>query len=122
MSTLEDIKKRAENASPGPWRFDAERWLESEAPVGEYVIAPGEYSVDVAQPLAVRASDADFIAHSRTDVPKLVAALEAVEGMTGKLLDASDSPPGQDEFNKGVDQGFAIAAKAIRSAIEEALR
>lgn len=96
MSTLEDIKKRMDEAEEARRNYSGED--EAEGNKLAYLAEMSSY-----------------------DVPKLVAALEAVDGMTGKLLDSSDSPPGQDDFNKGIDQGFAIAAKAIRSAIEEAL-
>ena len=122
MSTLDDIKKRAEKATEGPWIEFHENGTPGVAEAFTCPPATGPFLIDYGADRDQQKRDADFIAHARTDVPKLVAALDAVEGMTGKLLDSSDSPPGQDDFNKGIDQGFAIAAKAIRSAIEEALR
>jgi hypothetical protein len=73
MKRLDDIKARAEAATEGPWRvqldgFDYGPWDEV------YVDnARGECP---CTPCGV--SNAEFVAHARTDVPALVAAVEAV--------------------------------------------
>lgn len=63
---LEAMRERAEAATEGPWTADG---LEGnlDSPRGR-----------VAEATWWREVDAQFIAHARTDVPRLVAALEAV--------------------------------------------
>lgn len=69
---LDEIQARADAATPGPW---------------EHV---GSYGRIVSGPVQVcraygddgtATPDAAFIAHARTDVPRLVAALRAVEAL-----------------------------------------
>ena len=114
MSTLDDIKKRAENATEGPWGSSDDG--------GEYRSAYVEttWSVDGenAEPITdyLKPADAEFIAHSRTDVPKLVAALEAMEAQVLLLESIQD---GTDSIGANVVAGSV--AENIRYVIEEAL-
>lgn len=81
MSQLEEIKARAEKATPGPWMKDPDE------PV--HIMKPDKpgFSWDGTVVATLQRDDfglfeeanADFIAHARTDIPKLLAALEAVE-------------------------------------------
>lgn len=68
MSDLQDalaqIKARAENATEGPWEVLKERVVTED--------------MDLITPRLHWAPDAEFIAHARTDVPRLVEAIEAV--------------------------------------------
>lgn len=62
---------------------------------------------------------AEFIAHARTDVPRLVAALRAVEALTYASDDGSDF-----EHSEGCDgqsECDACWAADIRAAIRDAL-
>ena len=78
MSTLDEIKARAEEARPGPWEViedegtvrtqDGEIMFDRSVESGSYWNSHGR-------------RNAEFIAHTRTDIPKLLAALEAVEGL-----------------------------------------
>lgn len=70
MSDLEAIKARAAAATKGPWRADP-------GGCAPYVDAPSD---DIATNV-YEMDDARFIAHAREDVPRLVAALEAVEAL-----------------------------------------
>ena len=76
MSTLEEIKARAGRATPGPWEaqlsFNRE-WMLILANSGT---ADEDHIGKVADD-----DDAEFIAHARTDVLNLLAALEAVEAL-----------------------------------------
>jgi len=78
MSRLEEIRKRCENASEGPW-------VSSEMIGDEYVSN----------------ADAAFIAHARDDVPWLLARIEELEAdlvqaeyeLDAALQEALDSTP-----------------------------
>ena len=113
MSTLDDIKKRAEGHTPGPWRFDADGWLETEGPsTNGYVIAPGPYSHDEVQCFQFEEADAELIAAA----PKLLAALEAVEGVLSALDEI------QANCDTGVENVYAGRVSGLLSAaISEAL-
>ena len=66
MNRLNEIEARANAATEGPWNVFMGR-----------IDHPGRSLVAVAYDVA-REEDAEFIAHARTDVPALVAALRAV--------------------------------------------
>ena len=72
VRSLDAIKARAEAATEGPWRV-----------ISDYI--PGVIEVegptarnDYVAELSADKADLEFIAHARTDIPALVAALEAV--------------------------------------------
>jgi len=72
-SELDQIRQRAEDATDGPW-FGS---------MGESVVfgrIPGD---EVAQ--CARRADARFVQASRTDVPRLVAALTAALDMVDRI-------------------------------------
>lgn len=78
---LDEIQARADAATDGPWAA-IERALGDVyiAELGMYGVAwdePAEWHDSDEASLA----DAEFIAHARTDVPRLVAALRAVEAL-----------------------------------------
>lgn len=87
MGKLEEIKKRAEEATPGPWEVTISN---DDYPPVVYSVFTSDYGDTVAQlseeeraflregPLSTESADAWFIANARTDVPRLVAALEGV--------------------------------------------
>ena len=67
MNRLNEIEARANAATEGPW--DLIGGGEYVTPVG-IMVAPDDGGVNGA--------DAEFIAHARTDVPDMAAALRAV--------------------------------------------
>lgn len=72
MSELDAIKARAEAATEGPWRVRTDYIpgvIEVEGPTA---------SNDYVAELSADKADLEFIAHSRADIPALVAAVEAV--------------------------------------------
>ena len=80
---LNEIEARANAATKGPWESDEYTEID---PDGFYelsrVIAPDpddgeDYAIGVVH-VGILRPDATFIAHARTDVPALVAALRAV--------------------------------------------
>ena len=67
---IEAIRKRAEAASEGPWWASDGLYVVNNLTGDSY-----EWDADfVAE--TERESDADFIAHARTDIPKLSAEIE----------------------------------------------
>lgn len=132
MNRLDEIEARANAATEGPWNADG--------------FADGDtISLDVYAPGAAHAvardirshSDADFIAHARTDVPALVGALRAV---LAALPEPSDENPfmydpwdddSVDPSNsgdvvhaavsKGWDAGAVSLSNEVRAAITSAL-
>lgn len=73
---LKAIEARCEAATPGPWGRGC---LDEEMVYATTEIAStGENGPLVAETYAVNASsDADFIAHARTDIPRLIATIES---------------------------------------------
>jgi hypothetical protein len=88
---LADIEARAEAATPGPWAWDSRGIKDTDVQVGiaadEWGIQwsgfiPEDRKADYIGPIAVinggnESSDADFIAHSRSDVSRLLATIRA---------------------------------------------
>lgn len=102
---LNEIEARANAATRGLW--------------GWAVSADRRWAEVTAMPDAIAVSrsadddDADFIAHARTDVPVLVAALRAVL----RVCDATEATP----VPGIVITGAHVSTTNIRRAIEEAL-
>lgn len=111
MSNLEDIKARVAGHTPGPWRFDADGWLEAEPPsVHGYVISPGPYDHDEVQRLQIEDADGVLIAAA----PKLLAALEVVELALADLDKTFDGP--EDE-----DKAIRVISETLRRLMRNAL-
>lgn len=69
MNRLDEIEARANAATEGPWEWDPQDgWLGTE----------DEVTVGWKWGTLTQEGDGQFIAHARTDVPALVAALRAV--------------------------------------------
>lgn len=64
MNRLDEIEARANAATEGPWEAHGSLITSLTGPGGEVAEASGQ--------------DTEFIAHSRTDVPDMAAALRAV--------------------------------------------
>ena len=72
---LAEIRARAEAATEGPWSVHrSER-------TGTYVTRPDLLGIAREWSLVWQDGDAEFIAASRTDLPALLAAVEAVMGL-----------------------------------------
>lgn len=76
---LKGIRERAEAATAGPWEL----------------IGGGEYVTGVSILVApddggVTGNDAEFIAHARTDLPRLLDAVEAVMREVGYAPESND--------------------------------
>jgi hypothetical protein len=108
MSTLDEIEARADKATAGPWRIEKDREEDyeqgipySEWPqtlVGPENAYPSEWSKrngtthQVDEISELKFPDAEFIASAREDVPRLLAALRAVEALhvPGRAYEAED--------------------------------
>ncbi|MBR8661186.1 ead/Ea22-like family protein [Brevibacillus sp. NL20B1] len=90
---LAAIRERAEKATPGPWR-----WSNAKVLNGKYDFVPqGSYLADTlimfGDTYENGEHDAEFIAHAREDIPRLLDALEAAYAEIERLkrkLDAMD--------------------------------
>ena len=110
MKKLEEIRARAEQATLGPWRTGGDSEEYRSAYVETTWAVDGEHTELVTDYL--KPADAEFIAHSRTDVPKLVTALEAVEALVTSTPQVS-----------GLGGPHTLVpAEAIIQAIQEALQ
>lgn len=82
-SELAAIEARAEAAAPGPWKHVGSCIVEGPAYEETWVDNGGKAHVQCGHRPTIydegghSEEDAEFIAHSRTDVPRLVAALRA---------------------------------------------
>ena len=85
---LAAIRERAEKATPGPWHVYAAYSLSDITPETRTCV------VDcVASDGTLAREDAEFIAHAREDIPRLLDALEAAYAENERLkrkLDAMD--------------------------------
>lgn len=80
MTRLEEIKRRAETATPGPWEFEG--WDNHK----RGVVQSKEMCIAIAQ---WSSHDARFIAHARTDIPLLVAEVERLQSENSAFLEGS---------------------------------
>lgn len=92
---LSAIEALAEAATPGPWKYDWGNW-DVEGPMPDrYVVAAldassREPSFGGQEPNPVAApTDGEFIAHARTDVPRLVAEVRRLQKHTTPLVVAA---------------------------------
>ena len=83
MSRLEEIRKRYEAATPGPWE------TQSTSISGERLLITEKHGTFSTRSVQMRAKDADFIAHSREDIPWLV---EIVEKLLVPWLNLGNGP------------------------------
>lgn len=85
---LEEIKARADAATPGPWEFEPQEVEEDDEPcTGAWVpkacpftYGDGLYYMDDA--------NAEFVANARQDVPDLLAEVERLKSQYDELVDA----------------------------------
>lgn len=90
MTKLEEIQARADAATEGPWEVDRNYPFSSDL-VGIYATNRKNYVIkaDDQDEYLTRGDDATFIAQAREDVPKLVAALRAVEAVHPRTCEQS---------------------------------
>jgi hypothetical protein len=81
-SDLAEIQARVDAATPGPWKHDGSGDVED---VPEFVLDRFDIMPQTIARADLRNEDAEFIAHARTDVPMLVAALVAAQDRIREL-------------------------------------
>jgi hypothetical protein len=91
---LEAIRKRAEAATEGPWEY-----------VGGvhkliYTHTPTYRVANIIVEELSEEPDGEFIAHARQDVPKLLAEIERLKGMTAWYRHAAKKYAENSYFNK----------------------
>lgn len=95
VRSLDAIKARAEGATVGPWEVDPHADSENGAGIhskSDCVIEGGMEGNYPCSPVGVNEeADAQFIAHSRADIPALVAAVEAVLELHKPITDDGNS-------------------------------
>ncbi|MEU3847174.1 hypothetical protein AB0E44_09275 [Micrococcus terreus] len=118
---LAEIRARAENATEGPWSFQPGGFYTCGEPAccsedwDNRIRASGTVLLEDHQLIA---TDAEFIAASRTDVPTLLAAVEAIDRLI-RPWEASEveaHSPGA-----GFHAALQFAAHHVRAAITTAL-
>lgn len=86
---LAEIRARAEAATPGPWVVESGNWTGGE-PWHQYRPAvPVKGRMFGGEPLTTE-EDAEFCAHARTDVPRLLAAYEEATRTAEECRSARD--------------------------------
>lgn len=119
---IEEIKARADAATPGPWAIDEFNGVIESHSVRDRVNEPShdwEYRA-VSCSLPEKAEDAEFIAASRADIPELLAYIahlearlenrELPEGVRWQPIPDGDSPGAtQDRY---VALGYNAALRA----------
>ena len=109
----------ADAATEGPWRHEAD-----DSPF-DVPITTGELDYLCTSPDdGVRGGhsieDAAFIVASRTAVPKMAAALQAVLAMLAIEHEDEDNPTGS-QFDRDSAFGFNLALSVVQRAINDAL-
>ena len=122
---LAEIQARADAATDGPWAAHAFGYPGQEEPSSIVVhrgnfdwqaISDGEFVASMPMWDRQESDDADFIAHARTDVPALVAALRAV---LAKCARVRQNNTGSD-FRAGGIAAAGIIEHAVAAALGEA--
>lgn len=120
MNRLDEIEARANAATDGPWTHAP--WggqnQNGDYSGGNVFDADGEYVVSDVSDV-----DGALIAHARTDVPALVAALRAVlvevDGIEG--LATEHGRLDFDPSHKAMATAYSLSARGLRAAITSAL-
>ena len=85
---LQEIRERADKAEPGPWRVAGrDAIVRREVWTGHYIIAAGD-AMTPNNALRPR-QNMEFIAHSRTDVPRLIGLVGEMAGVLESFRDTN---------------------------------
>lgn len=116
IDRLDEIQARADNATDGPWQVSPDGPAEGYAgPIyteSDFTDVPELVSDGTWLP------NAEFIAHARTDVPALVAALQAALVKCDRLEALAvmrDNP--YDDFSRGARAAISEIRKPIEAAL-----
>src|SRR5690625_1706277 len=83
VEELAEIKERAEKASEGPWDVDVPVDYCANCENGYEIVQSELFLAPIVAELNV-ADDAEFIAHAREDIPKLLAEIERLRELLNK--------------------------------------
>ncbi len=114
---LDEIKARAEAAAEGPWATDI-----ATGDTGNIVVygqAPDDDRPDertLVDADVISTADAEFIAHARTDLPDMAAALTAVLNIPAELDDLVGDH-GAQSFANGHNAALALVHHAITTVL-----
>lgn len=76
---LNEIKARANSATPGPWEAKPGKQIDDD--LYDYTVFGDGKAICWSQP----DYDAEFIAHARTDIPLLLLEIELLQAQNAKL-------------------------------------
>ena len=115
---LEEIKERAARATSGPWKHGYADGSGIDTIVADKPVAVTMWGCSCCKGEVTEENfqDAKFIANARTDIPKLVEALEiAVEA----LKNAANQVTWVDEKNPKVILTYGFPVESCRKALEK---
>jgi beta-lactamase class A len=120
---LAEIRARVDAATEGPWEDvvddlndDVDVWRDGESRL--WVANTGEVFTASAQRARQILADAEFIAASRTDLPALLAAVEAVREKCTLAIEEFEDPVYEDN---GYALGIVAASRTLLNALTAAL-
>ena len=120
---LAEIRARAEAATEGPWEDvvddlndDVDVWRDGES--RSWVANTGEVFTASAQRARQILADAEFIAASRTDLPALLAAVEAFKKHSDRIVNEFEDPAYE---SNGYALGAAATARTLMDIFTTAL-
>ena len=108
---LDEIRDRADRATGGPWSWASRVTVDGDS----WAVFDGSDHA-LASNSDGWSADAEFIAHAREDVPRMVAALRGVLRQADALDELSASPIGASYAG-----ALSLGARGIRHAITKAL-
>ena len=111
---LAEIRARVEAATEGPWEWAAHTTVDGD----KWAVFHGESTSALAMNNDGWAPDAEFIAASRTDLPALLAAVEAVRELADRLEWEADPA---NHLGSDLDYCRIATAQRIRTALTAAL-
>ena len=113
LPALEEIRERADAASPGPWEADVEHGYDMDDEPFTFDVVTGPDGQMALETLA----DLRFAAHARTDVPRLLAVVD-------KVLELTAAPTEEHRDLDGNLEGTVtrmVRCDVLREAITRAL-
>lgn len=113
---LDEIEARSDAANDGPWYAESRNVDDPYSLTTVYNVFHNGDTADRDLVAEVAYDNAEFIAHARTDVPVLVAALRAVLDVCDGLEEAYRA-----DTDQTYEYGLEEAAHQIRNAVEAAL-
>jgi hypothetical protein len=126
---LEEIRERAEKATPGPWH-QGRFWKDVQAPDPRESYAPWEIATMVGSvgpsstlnPDQEGRANALFVIHAREDVPALLAYVDYLEALLSDALGHGEMDQWRAGRNAGLEEAAAWLDEARQEGTPEAFR